>query len=361
MTKKPAQIQTAAKYICIQEGERVLIIDPVSGGLAHALAEKHPTSRFFLYNPDVETRRSFVADRQSPRGIDNVGVLTDSQLEEMQRSARSIDVVVLQPKTFVASVLVKRQMLMGARVLKPYGRFYLVTHKRSGASNHQENLTELVGTNALIVGRGGGGYRILEASKDPNAALPMGLNLREEVSFSILGIEFHLESEPSLFSQDQLDIGTRFLLVNVDLYHFERMLDLGCGWGAIGLVAATANPTGEVVMVDIDRRATSVASDNVRRLGLQDRVLVVTADSVEQTEGTFDLILSNPPFHADGRVLTSLFRAAHEKLRMEGSIFVVVENTYVPRFTRVLGGVFASSRMHCEDKVVNYSIIAAKK
>jgi 16S rRNA (guanine1207-N2)-methyltransferase len=160
--------------------------------------------------------------------------------------------------------------------------------------------------------------------------------LRRKVSFQVLGRNFELESEPSLFSKDDLDIGTRVLLESVDLTSFRRLLDVGCGWGAVGIVAATVNPEGEVIMTDVDRRAVKVAKENTERLGLEDRVKTVATDDIYIIPGNFDLILSNPPFHADTGTLTGIFQKARSKLEKRGELYLVVEKTYLQKLQGVL-------------------------
>jgi len=139
------------------------------------------------------------------------------------------------------------------------------------------------------------------------------------------------------------------------------MLDLGCGWGAIGLVAAVINNNGHIVLTDIDSRAAKVASDNVQRLGLQDKVSVIATDDVRQINGSFDLILSNPPFHADMVTLVNLFQAASDKLRKKGSIYVVVEKTYLSKLKKVLEQAFQNVKVYYEDMNINFFVLVSRK
>ena len=75
-----------------------------------------------------------------------------------------------------------------------------------------------------------------------------------------------------------------------------RILDLCCGSGCIGILAALHHPEAEVVLADIDEDALDVAMINVERHGLEDRVIIMQGDGLDAAEGTFDWILCNPPY-----------------------------------------------------------------
>lgn len=81
-----------------------------------------------------------------------------------------------------------------------------------------------------------------------------------------------------------------------------RVLDLCCGSGCIGIVAALNFPLAEVVLADIDEDALDVAQINVERYGLENDVLLVQGDGLDAVEGTFDWILCNPPYVPDAEM-----------------------------------------------------------
>ena len=374
MNKKHFGTLVATKSIPIHDGERVLVFNSSDGALGLAMAERYPKSHFLLYESHVGRSNSLLRKLQSSPDFGNVCVISEfvshankelhakrrDELAQLRQTDDLLDVVVFEPRRFTALDLARFQILLGKPLLKQGGRFYLVTHKRVGSSRHEKMLAEIFGVDVRIVGKSRGGYKVLEVIKN---SLLVGTewNPRRKVSFEIFDIKFDLESEPSLFSKDDLDLGTRILLENVNLSSFERMLDLGCGWGAIGLVAAVINKNGHVVLTDIDSRAAKVASDNVQRLGLQNRVSVIATDDVRQIDGSFDLILSNPPFHADMVTLVNLFKAASDKLRKKGSTYVVVEKTYLSKLNKVLEQTFQHVKVCHEDINTNFFVLVSRK
>ena len=337
-----------------------MFFDPGDEQLVLAIAEAFPRSHFVLYLADIGKRNSFLKNQNDSSLIDNISLISQNGIYVLKNSDRLVDVAIYQPRKFIAHKLIESQLGICRLILKRGGRLYLLTHTRSGAKSHQKILEKVFEGDAEIIGRGGGGNRVVEIANNAVSRVQDGLCIRRLVDFDVLGLRVSLETEPSLFSTDDLDMGTRVLLENVDLSRFQRMLDIGCGWGAIGIVVALVNKAGRAVLADIDTRATSVASDNVRRLQLQKRVDVVATDSIRKIDGLFDLILSNPPFHADVEVLVSLFEAAYEKLRCNGELYIVVEQAYLHKFEKILMQSFGNARIHHKD-VHNYFVLASEK
>lgn len=101
----------------------------------------------------------------------------------------------------------------------------------------------------------------------------------------------------------------------VDEIQPQRILDLCCGSGCIGIAAALVFGEAEVVLADISPEALLVAQRNIRRFGLEDRVSVVLSDVYSGIEGTFDLILTNPPY-VDAEDMNSLPPEYHHEPRL---------------------------------------------
>jgi 16S rRNA (guanine1207-N2)-methyltransferase len=104
-----------------------------------------------------------------------------------------------------------------------------------------------------------------------------------------------LYSLPGIFAYDRLDAGTALLLQQLVLRGGERVLDLGCGYGVIGVAAALAGAT-RVEMCDVNLLAVAAAQVNAERL-VPERCTVYAADGLEGAKGKYDLIVTNPPFH----------------------------------------------------------------
>ncbi len=118
---------------------------------------------------------------------------------------------------------------------------------------------------------------------------------RMPVSAHVWGHWLELTSGSGVFAQGRLDTGTGVLLREAAPPVTAReVLDLGCGYGVIGLAVAVAVPEATVTAVDVNERALVLAHENAEQLGVADRFRAVLPDEVEP-DATYDEIWSNPP------------------------------------------------------------------
>jgi 16S rRNA (guanine1207-N2)-methyltransferase len=145
---------------------------------------------------------------------------------------------------------------------------------------------------------------------------------------------------PGTFSAKQLDPGSELLLDHLFLHPApERLLDLACGAGPLGLCALLRWPTARAVLVDGDDRAVRSARWNAELLECADRAEVLWRDAAEPLDaesagdGRFDLAVLNPPFHSGKAVDLDPARRLFETLRRAlrpGGRALVVANTTLP-------------------------------
>jgi 16S rRNA G1207 methylase RsmC len=135
---------------------------------------------------------------------------------------------------------------------------------------------------------------------------------REPVRCEVWGQRFDLVSGSGVYSRGRLDIGTSVLFRETEPPQPGRVLDLGTGYGVIGLAVAAAwradgAPTeaGTVTGVEVNRRAVLLANENAERLGLGDRFRAMTPEEVP-ADAAYDEIWSNPPIRIGKRALHDL-------------------------------------------------------
>ncbi|MEW1893628.1 methyltransferase [Streptomyces sp. NBC_00523] len=133
-----------------------------------------------------------------------------------------------------------------------------------------------------------------------------------------------------IFCADRLDIGTRFFLKHLpDRSGPDRVVDLGCGNGVLGLAAALANPDATLTFVDESYQAVASAEATFRdNAGPDDRARFVVGDGLADAEpGSADLVLNNPPFHSHqattDATARTMFHGARRALRPGGELWVV--------------------------------------
>ncbi len=148
-----------------------------------------------------------------------------------------------------------------------------------------------------------------------------------EISFRIKGRLFTLLSAGGIFSYRNLDTGTKLLLEKSlgSIPEKAIVLDLGCGYGAVGVVVATLHPGCSVVMSDVNERACSMARKNVKRAGLGN-ARVVNSNGFANIKEEFDCILLNPPQSAGKKVCERLISDSAGHLKKKGRLCLVARH-----------------------------------
>ena len=155
-------------------------------------------------------------------------------------------------------------------------------------------------------------------SADPSVAFK-----RVPVRATVWGRPLALTSGSGVFAQGRLDIGTAVLFRETDPPSGGTLLDLGCGYGVIGLALASAAPEATVWGVDVNERAVLLANENAAALGVADRFTATTPDAVP-ADLAFDEIWSNPPIRIGKEALHELLLTWLPRLRPGGRAVMVV-------------------------------------
>lgn len=138
------------------------------------------------------------------------------------------------------------------------------------------------------------------------------------------GCFFEFLTSSSVFSKRRVDLGTRLLIESMVLPDKGTVLDLGCGYGPVGVVAAVTNPDLHVVMVDINERAVKLTRENAKR-NKANNVRVHYGFLYEPVEGMqFEAIFCNPPVSVGMKIVASIVNNAPRHLRENGSLQIVV-------------------------------------
>ncbi|WP_121256760.1 class I SAM-dependent methyltransferase [Nocardioides ferulae] len=160
---------------------------------------------------------------------------------------------------------------------------------------------------------------------------------RMPVRALVWGRELALVSGSGVFAQGRVDVGTAVLFRETDPPAGGRVLDLGCGYGAIGLAVAVAAPTAQVTGVDVNERAVLLANENAAALGVADRFTATTPDGVP-ADAVFDEIWSNPPIRIGKEALHALLLDWLPRLAPGGrAVLVVGKNLGADSLQRWLG------------------------
>ena len=152
---------------------------------------------------------------------------------------------------------------------------------------------------------------------------------RETISDVVRGIAVEFIVEPGVFSHKRIDPGTKLLLEVAQIPNEGMVLDLGCGYGVIGIVIAKLNSALKVYMVDINKRAVELAKLNAKLNNVENQVTVLHGDLYEPVDSiVFDLIITNPPFTAGFNVVEKIIINAKQHLKPKGSIQLVARRAH---------------------------------
>lgn len=151
----------------------------------------------------------------------------------------------------------------------------------------------------------------------------------------------HFNTDSRLFSPNSIDKGTLAMLQNTLITAEDKVLDLGCGYGFVGVYIASLMPVQKIVMCDVDPIAIEYARENARLNGLQ-HLEIIQSDALESIKDfDFSVILSNPPYHTDFSVAKRFIEQGFAHLQQNGRLVMVVKRLlwYKNKMTSVFGGV----------------------
>jgi 16S rRNA (guanine1207-N2)-methyltransferase len=341
--------------IALKPGGRVLDYGCGYGVVGIALADAAPGLDVQMVDSDIRAAR--LASRNvRANGIPNAHVVLDHTLSRFPNG--HFDVVALNPPVEEGTETIFEMIERAQPKMKHGGNFYLVAKVRKGAKSYMRKLGEVIGP-AKVIARTGG-YWLMRAERSPICP-PEVVDLdRYEhlVEAELRGRRYSFRTRAGIFSRNAVDDGTRLLIETMDMRPRHSVIDIGCGYGPIGIVAAHLASVGRIVMVDANARAVEYAEKNIRahhlshaRKNGKPRVEAILGDRFDPVPGErFDRVVSNPPFHAGNDVIFPLVDEAYEHLRVHGRLYLVLMRSAGVRrhMKKVFGncGVAADSGKH---------------
>ncbi len=179
------------------------------------------------------------------------------------------------------------------------------------------------------------------------------------ITAQLRGRDFQFETKPGLFSKDQVDSGSRLLIDSVEIHPNDTVLDIGCGYGVVGLVIASLANKVKVYMVDTDIRAIKYSKINAT-LNKIDNVEIIASDGFEELPNVkFDIVVSNPPSHLPKETMIEFIEDSKKQLKADGKLYFVNEKRIKLLIKREFMRVFGNHQVVAENSV--YVISVAKQ
>lgn len=176
------------------------------------------------------------------------------------------------------------------------------------------------------------------------------------LSIRIKDIEMKFNTSQEVFSPQNVDKGTLAMLSTVDFKDDDKVLDLGCGYGIVGILSAKIIGGSNVVMTDIDEIAVNLAKENVVLNDIEGVCLYQSDGFKNITEKDFTLIISNPPYHVDFSVPKQFIEKGFNRLAVGGKMYMVTKRKdwYKNKLISIFGGVKI-------DEIDGYYVFMAQK
>ncbi|MBO1300018.1 MULTISPECIES: class I SAM-dependent methyltransferase [unclassified Enterococcus] len=183
----------------------------------------------------------------------------------------------------------------------------------------------------------------------------------DEWSFELRGKTFQFVTDSGVFSRETVDYGSRVL---IDAFEWTQLpegkiLDVGCGYGPIGLSLAYASERF-VEMVDINARAVDLAQGNAKRNQIKNVAIYQSNIYDEVAETDYAAIVSNPPIRAGKKVVHEILTGAYARLRTGGTLTIVIQKKQgAPSAQKKMQETFGNAEIVIKDK--GYYIIRSVK
>ncbi|MDM5152924.1 class I SAM-dependent methyltransferase [Bacillus sp. DX1.1] len=189
---------------------------------------------------------------------------------------------------------------------------------------------------------------------------PSSKSDRKRWEYTLRGNQFIFLSDHGVFSKNEVDFGSRLLIEAFQMPDVRGdVLDVGCGYGPIGLSLAKESQGREVHMVDVNERALELAKENAanNKIG---NVRIYQSSVYENIDGQYAAILSNPPIRAGKHVVHEILEKAVDHLVPGGELWIVIQKKQgAPSAMKKLEAVF--SEVDVVEKKKGYYIIKSKK
>jgi 16S rRNA (guanine1207-N2)-methyltransferase len=276
--------------------------------------------------------------------------------------ASAFDTVVIEmPKD---RKLARRWLTEAFGAMSPGGQLYVAGSNEQGIRSIINDAEALFG-NATVLGYKKG-HRVARAMKHAEGSgVPSWLKepgiapgTWYEFGVHVRGNFFHLRSLPGVFAYDRLDEGTNLLLQQLNIAPSSRVLDVGCGYGIIGLLAARIG-AAQVDLVDNNVLAVAAARENIAYNGITNAQAWLSDGVSAMGERRYNLVVTNPPFHVgkaqDFGIAQAFIEHARHALE-PGGRFMLVANKFI-RYDQVMQPLF--TQVECLAETGRYHVLTA--
>jgi 16S rRNA (guanine1207-N2)-methyltransferase len=316
-----------ARHLASEPGARILDGAGEDAAVAERLLARDPTCRVLVTCGDV---RSYREARQQATALgDRVAVMLSDGLDDVEETGW--DAIALTLPAHLSPTSGERLIFEAAVRAAGGGALWLATSSKAG-KRARASATEAFGPGERIASVGGRRVdrHVMSGGEQGRAeprrrAQELARQEQGEAWLELPAARLRFETRIGVFAYRAVDAGTRLLLDwALKLPPARRVLDAGCGYGAIGVAAAVTWPEAEVALIDVDLRSARLAQRNVRLNGLTSCTVELADAATDLPVDAYDLVLSNLPAHEGRERSLELLRGISRALRPSGTLAAVV-------------------------------------
>ena len=308
-------LEYIAQQGAVGKDSRLLLLNDSFGALAVALSDLNPYAMSDSYLSQQATRLNLLANAKDEQSV--------TFLNSLALHSGFYDIVLIKaPKTLA---LLEDQLIRLRPHLNASTQIVLAGMLKNMPSSVWQLVDRLIGP--TLPSKAQKKARLIFAK--PDLLRPVIKN-PYPVCYTLENTAYRIVNHANVFSRDRLDIGTRFFLQHLPSQtHAGVIIDLGCGNGVVGLIAAERNPNAIVHFIDESFMAVASAEQNFRNAFGEERVAYFQIGDglLEFASASADLILCNPPFHQQhaigDQVAQIMFRESRRVLRRGGELWVI--------------------------------------
>jgi 16S rRNA (guanine1207-N2)-methyltransferase len=180
------------------------------------------------------------------------------------------------------------------------------------------------------------------------------------IEYTFRGTKVSLYSDLGVFSKDRVDFGTNVLLNNLpDFPRGSRILDVGCGYGIIGIAIAKSCPDVKVDMVDINQRAVELVKKSIEHNKVSN-VHVYESNLFAVVNQKYDFVITNPPIRAGKIIVHQIIEDSIMVLNEKGTLWAVIQKKQgAPSFIEKMEEVFGNAEKVCKEN--GYYVVFSRK
>lgn len=187
---------------------------------------------------------------------------------------------------------------------------------------------------------------------------PTSKSEERTIEYELNNNKFKFISDNGVFSKNHVDFATDFLIRTIYDKVEGEVLDVGCGYGVIGICFSKKNNVNNITMLDINNRALELSKKNIS-LNKANNVIVVESNGFENIKKIYDTIITNPPIRAGKSVIYKMYEDAKSHLKENGTLFLVINKKHgAPSTIEFLKDLFGN----CEivDKKAGFHVLMCR-